>query len=143
MRRRHLITLSLLLPVAAAGCSGDDRLSEEEFVKQANAICEEGNQELESAADELVEDGEPSQEDLESLIDTAVDNVSAQLDEIEQLSPPEDMEGDVEDLIETARGELQDLQDAGADAFTSGANPFEESNAQARELGLDECGNES
>ncbi|MDQ3916526.1 MAG: hypothetical protein M3323_14545 [Actinomycetota bacterium] len=45
--------------------------------------------------------------------------------------------------IETARGELQDLEDAGADAITSGENPFEESNEKARELGLDECGNES
>ncbi len=143
MRRHHVISLSLLLVLAAAGCSGEDRLSEEEFVKQANAICAEGNEELESAADELVEDGEPTEEDLEGLIDTAIDNVSAQLDEIEDLSPPEDMEADVEDLLETARSELQDLQDAGADAFTSGGNPFEESNEKARDLGLDECGNES
>ncbi|HEV2755234.1 MAG TPA: hypothetical protein VG318_05595 [Actinomycetota bacterium] len=143
MRRHHVVSLSLLLLLAAAGCSGEDRLSEEEFVEQANAICAEGNEELESAADELVEGGDPSEEDLEGLIDTAIDNVSAQLNGIEDLSPPEDMEADVEDLLETARAELQDLEDAGAEAFTSGEPPFEESNQKARDLGLDECGDES
>lgn len=140
MRRRIVISLSLLLALVAAGCAGDDRLSKEEFVEQANAICEKGNDALEAAADELVQDGEPSEEDLEDLIDTAVENVGSQLDEIEELSPPEDMEEDVEDLIETAREELQDLEEAGSEAFTSGGNPFEESNEKARELGLEECG---
>lgn len=137
--RRHLVIPFCLLLLAGAACSGDDTLSEEEFLKQANAICAEGNSELEAAADEVIEGGDPSQEELEGLIDTAVDNVGAQLDEIEDLAAPEDLQGDVDDLIETARGELEKLEETGAEAFTSGEAPFAESNAKAEEIGLDDC----
>jgi hypothetical protein len=140
MRRYVAILLSLLVPLGVTGCGGDDALTEEEFVEQANAICAEGNDELEEAASELTEGGEqPSEEDLQELIDTAVANIEGQLDEIEELSPPEDMEADVEDLLETGRSELADLEEAGTDSLESGENPFTGSNAKAEELGLTDC----
>ncbi|MDQ3981092.1 MAG: hypothetical protein M3271_00250 [Actinomycetota bacterium] len=140
MRRYDAILLSLLIPLGLSACGGDDRLSEEEFVEKANAICAEGNEELDRVADELAGGGEqPSDEDLQEFVDTAVANIGGQLDEIEELSPPEDMEADVEDLLETGRSELADLEDAGVDALQSGENPFVESNAKAGDLGLTEC----
>lgn len=138
--RRTSFLLASLLTLGLVACGGEDRLSREEFVEQADAICKEGNEELDRLGDELVAEGEqPTEEDLEEFIDQAVANVRGQLDEIEELSPPEDMEADVEELVDTARGELDDLEEAGPDAFTTGENPFEEANAQAAELGLEEC----
>lgn len=144
MRRASAILLSLLFALGGVACSSgsdEDRLTEEEFVSQANAICTEGNAAIDEAVEEMVAEagGSPSDVESQELLDVILTNVRGQLDDIEALSPPEDLEGDVEDLISTAREEADALEDAGVDSIESGETPFEESNAKAEELGLEAC----
>lgn len=143
MRRASATLLSLLFALGGIGCSSgsdEDRLTEEEFVSQANAICTDGNAAIEEAIDEMVADGgSPSDEEAEELLDVILTNVRGQLDDIEELSPPEDLEGDVDDLLATARDEADALEDAGIAAIESGEPPFTESNEKAEALGLEAC----
>ena len=143
MRRASAILLSLLFALGGTACnsgSDENRLTEEQFVSQANAICTEGNAAIDEAVDEMVADGgSPSDEEAQELIDLILTNVRGQLDDIEELSPPEDLEADVDELISSARGEADALEEAGVAAIETGEPPFEESNAKAGELGLDAC----
>ena len=147
MNIRRIATISApLLLFVTVGCSDDeDRLSEEEFLEQGNAICAEGNDALDEAFEELEvgPDGQPSQEDVVALFeDVLIPNVTEQLDELDALSPPEELEADVDALVEdgeAALDEISELIEEDPEGFFEGEDPFEAVNAKAGELGLTEC----
>lgn len=143
MRRTSAILLSLSFALGGVACSSgsdEERLTEEEFVSQANAICTEGNAAIDEVVEEMVAGGgAPSDEEAQKLLEVILTNVRGQLDDIEELSPPEDLEDDVDDLISSARDEADALEEAGVAAIESGEPPFAESNAKAGELGLEAC----
>jgi hypothetical protein len=142
-------TIALLAAtVAMAGCGGgggDDRLTREEFVSQADAICEE----YEAKLDAL---GTPQNPDeLADFADRALPIAEDGRAELGELRPPEELEdtydawlaqGDrairiVEDLRDAAEdGDVSEIQRIAREAETADA----EANRLAEQLGFEQCG---
>jgi hypothetical protein len=134
----------------AAGCGGgsDGRLSEAEFREQANAICSEYDGRIEDL-------GEPgSLEEVPEFVNQAIPVIEDGLAELRELEPPEELEADYDRMLdetEKSVGVAERLRDAAAegsrqavqDALEEGNAADSESDRIARELGLEECADES
>ena len=145
--RRALASVSVLgLMLAAAGCGGGggERLTKAEFATQANAICNDFNEELEGL-------GEPkSLEELAELADKAIPIFEAGLGDLRDLNPPEEIEAAVDEWLDTGDEALERskrLRDAAKDGDeaevrrigqeVSEAEP--KSDALARAVGATTC----
>jgi hypothetical protein len=144
--------LTLLLSFAsgvilAAGCGGEDggdRLTREEFVSRAEAVCEEYDGRIEEL-------GEPESEDqLGEYTDELVRIVEDGVGELRQLRPPEDLEEEYdswmatnEEAVDAARELDQAVEDQDAERLAEiGAEveqKEEEADELARDLGLEGC----
>jgi hypothetical protein len=136
---RRLVVLVAVAGLVFVGCGGDDeeRLSSAEFKTQANEICTEGSKELEEAAKKFG-DEQPTDEELEQFLEEDFKpNINQQLDDLEELAPPEDVEEEFDEVIADARKILNGLD---ADDMTSEDDPFDEVNGRLNELGLNSCG---
>lgn len=140
MRRLAALTALAGIGLLGAGCGDDSEpLTEEAFVEQANEICAKGTEELDALAEELGDD--PSVKEIEEFFDAAVSSLREQMDDVDDLNPPASMRVAVREFLADARRALKDLKAMGAEAaFSEDAeDPFEELEAQATALGLDEC----
>ena len=133
----------------AAGCGGGggDRLSQEEFVAAADAICAEANEQLGDL---------PDPETFEDIVELADQAIPVQEDAIEQLRELQPPEGSQEafdraiDLLEQQAElgnqlrEAAEAEDAGQiTELISSLDPIDEEADQiATDLGLQECGND-
>jgi hypothetical protein len=150
-RALSTVVVGALLLVGAAACGGDDdgdALSQEEFVRQGNAICAEGNETLDAAIEEafgdLQEGEEPSADEIAEVFqESGIPSIQKQIDDLGDLEPPENMSDDVDQLLDDAQAALDDLEEQIEDdpnAFlNSDEDPFADVNQQAGELGLTEC----
>jgi plastocyanin len=127
----------------AAGCGDDaERLSQAEFLEQGNAVCAGGNERI----DEMFEATFESEQDFEDEAkqETAKaaleDDIQSQIDDIDDLEPPEDIEDAVDSLVDSAQAALDEIREMStADFFAEEEDPFEDVNRQAAEIGLTEC----
>jgi hypothetical protein len=134
---------SLLVGCGDDGGDSSDTLTETEFEEQANAICEEGNAEIDAGADETFSDvpsGEaPSEVEQTAFVeDVVVPGVQDQIDGIRALAAPEDIQDDVDAAMDDAEAVLDDLEEDPSLLFGED-DPFDEINPQLEELGLDAC----
>jgi hypothetical protein len=135
----------------AGGCGdgdGDGRLSAAELRERANAICREYDERIENL-------GEPgSLEEVPEFVNEAIPIIEEGLAELRELEPPEDLEADYDRMLdetEKSVGVAERLRDAAAegsqqavrDALEEGNAADSESDRIARELGLEECADES
>ena len=148
-RMRHLaaVVIGVAMVVALPACGGDDddALTATEFKKQANAICEQGSKEIEKAATDAFADlganqqPDPDSPEAKKFLDAFVDNIDGQLNDIDDLQPPKELEDDVDDLLDTAHDELDAVEEKGPDILLTQQDPFEDSNKKADDLGLTKC----
>jgi hypothetical protein len=137
--------LALVLAALASGCGGgDERLSEEEFRTQANAICEEYNEKLGAI-------GTPeSPEEIPQFVDEGIPVIEEGIAELRDLNPPEEFEEDYDAMLdetEKAIPAARDLSEAAAagdvqavqEAIAQGQRADEAADRIATELGLDSC----
>jgi hypothetical protein len=165
MKNRLLITFALLAALGAlavAGCGGDDdtssttgtsgasgasgtALTQDEWAQQADAICAAGDKEIDATGREIFGDQQPSQDEIDQFVtETLVPSIQGQLDAIRALTPPEDIADDVTTFLDDANAALDEIRDDPSLVTASGSDqPFSEVNAQAKELGLTECGSNS
>lgn len=141
MRTTMAALLGLIVAMTMAACDGGgERLTEEEFVTQANDACEEGNQAIADAADEISASGaQPTDDQLEDFVGMIVTAIQGQIDAIAALNPPEDLESDVDAMIAELQSSLDELEGQGAAALQSQENPFAQANEMAGDLGLTVC----
>jgi hypothetical protein len=135
---------SLLL----ASCGGDgDGLSREEFVAEADAICAE--------YDQRVQEIEQPQglDDVERYADEAQPVIEEGMTELRELEPPEELQDDWNAFISSSEESLDfldELREAGAAGDPERIQEIaqevsavnDEANGIARELGLEDCGDE-
>jgi hypothetical protein len=142
-RKAGALMVGALLLLGACG-GGEDRLTKAEFTSKANAICKKASTELDKAGNEAFGSKEPTTDQIATYIsDTLVPKVEQQLDDIDELKPPKDMEDDVDALLKTARADVAAVKkDVKADAekLIQGDDPFADANQKADALGLKECG---
>lgn len=145
--RTKLALLALAASVAlVAGCGGGggDRLSKEEYIAAADAICAEAN----SSIDAL---GEPTEETFDDYITKAEEISREQLDKLRALKPPADDEATlnraydlVEQQIALAVKASEALKNQDQAAIEKASAEIDTLNAEADKIandyGLKECG---
>jgi hypothetical protein len=150
--RARVVALAALAAVAlAAGCGGGgdggDRLTAEEFVEQADAICADANEQLDAL-------GEPETiEDFAGMAGEALAISEQSLESLRELNPPEELATQFDRALELLQQQNdlgQDLVAAAEDgdqaqieALLAEGEPLDEEADQiAADLGLTECGGE-
>jgi len=148
MKKFALVGAAAML-AALAGCGGDDggTLTDREYVRSLEDICTEVNEDindLEGPEDDTDYRG------WETVAEDARDIVSDGLDELNELSPPEDLQRDHDDYVASVERTLDatdDLQAAAedededdlAEAVETLQEENDERSAIAEDIGADEC----
>jgi uncharacterized cupredoxin-like copper-binding protein len=141
-------TVLALAGTALAGCGGGgDRLSASEFRTRANAVCTEGNDDLDALVEDLPD--EPEAEDVQQLVEDIVPIADRMIEDLRELEPPEDLEARYDEALESAEAardrldEASESPEASMELFESESDPFEESNQKFDEVGLSACAGEN
>lgn len=163
MRRLWLLVPLAALLALAAGCGGDGgggRLTKEELITQADAICREYDAKIEAEARNLPQvdptAANTSDEDLRKFgegIPKIVGIARDQVSELRDLSPPEDFEAGYEETMDELDEAIDELDEAGEamrDLDRDGVKSHlaaseaksDEADERAREYGFKECGSE-
>ena len=149
MRRLSLVVV-LVVAILLAACGSDERLSEEEFLAQANEICRVGTEELiETFESFFPADAEPTEEEFQqifdengqTIFDDFVTNTRGQIDDIRDLNGPSDLEGQLDPVLDEASDILDNEVSAGGpeELFFSEGDPFAAINPRLEALGLTAC----
>ena len=143
---RYRATAITALTLFVAACGDDDRLSTAEFVKQGNAICKAGEDKIEAAAAKAFpnENEQPDPVVFKTLAnETLIPSVKEQLDGVDALKAPKDLQDAVDRMVADGRAALDKMKadiNNDIDAFLENeADPFAEVNKQAGEIGLTVC----
>jgi hypothetical protein len=138
----RLIVFAVL--VLLAGCGSDDRLSSEDFVSEAEALCEEFDQRVNEV------DEPQDADDVERYVNEVRPVVEEGLNDLRALQPPEEFEEQWDELMaanDAGLEALDDLAQAGAsgdearvqEIIEDASRRDEESDRIAQELGLQKC----
>jgi hypothetical protein len=148
MRRpARIVTVLALLPLLVA-CSGGDALSKQEFIRQADAICNEFDDKLADARPPTTIEG------IKDFAQQTQDLMSDALSQLRELEPPGDDRETVDAMLsnlERVTSLLPELADAAQQQdlqriqelngeFTTQVNEF---NDRAESYGLEVCGSTS
>lgn len=145
-----------VLVMLVAGCGGGDETTDEtvtltkaEFVKQGDAICKEGNEEIEAGFEEFAEENdipqnkEPSKEQGVEIVETVIlPNIQQQGEEIRELGAPEGDEEQVDELLDSLEDAVAQGEDNPEFLFEDDTDPFGEVNQLAADFGFKVCGEE-
>ena len=144
-----LAVVGMSLALAACGSSSDESttaLTKAEFLKQGNAICRKGNEEVGKAAEKRFprSGGKPSQKELEQFAgQTVVPNIESQVQQISELPAPEGDEEQVEAIVEEAEASVEKAaEDPSVMITEKGENPFAKTDELATAYGLTACASE-
>jgi hypothetical protein len=137
-----LLGLAAVAALVVAGCGGGDddststsSLAKPAWIAKADAICQQGNQEIEQAANEQF--GQPSDEQVQQFTsETVVPSVQRQIDQIRDLGAPSGDEDQVNEILDTVQADI----DKAKSATTLPDDPFADGNALATKYGLKVCG---
>lgn len=137
--------LSLCLAFSACGSSSDATaaISKAEFLKQGNAICKNGNEQIEKAAEQQFpkDDSKPSQaERIKFATQTVIPTVQHQIDAVKALGAPEGDEAMVETIIAEAQNALNEAKKDPSVLTSNGPGPFASADKFANSYGLTACG---
>jgi len=150
-----LVAGVLATGLIAAGCGDDDddessdtgtdavALTQQEWAMQADAICSQGNQELDQVAQQEFggSNQPPSQAQQQKFAEeTVIPSIEQQINDVRALGTPEGDSGEVEEFLDQAQTDLdkakqdpKQLTDAGNE------NPFAETTKLGDALGLKVC----
>jgi len=138
--KRTLLGLGGLVLVLSACGGGSSALSKDEFLKQGNAICDAGNKTIETAFPDQTSQPDPAA--IKKFLDeTLIPNITKQVDQLDGLKPPKELESTVDKLLSDARAALTKMkQQAATDPQAAlEDDPFVDVNKQADAIGLSTC----
>ena len=135
------IVPAVVLLVAACG-GGEETLTKEEYLKQADVICDEGNKELEEASKDAfsdVKEGEsPTKEQIEDYArKTVLPMVRGQVGELRDLPPPEGGKAEVEEIYDAIESALDKVEKD--PSLLGSGNLFAEADALSKKYGYEVC----
>lgn len=136
-------TLAVVLSLGLAACGGsesDDSLSNADLIAQADAICEDYNNQLVAAFNETELNNQSSKQEVSAFAsDTLVPLYENQVAELRTLEPNEDDAEAYNDIVDTLDSEVQAVAEDPVAAINND-NPFAGATAKANEFGLEVCG---
>lgn len=151
---RKLLPLSIgAVALFLASCGGSDAepLSKSEYLKQGNAICKAAGERVNKAF-EAVGEIDPADlgEDAGKIADFFEETAaifSGMIDDLDDLEPPSDDKGDVDEMLKTGRDGVDELrgaaekieEDGDLEALDDMGENLDEFDEKADEYGLDEC----
>lgn len=134
-----------LLALLAGGCGGgddEDAPTKAEFIEQADAICQESNQERILASEQLFkeQDGLPSDPEEKAFIaETWAPIVRGQHESLSELTPPAGEEEEAEALWAAFEKALNTIESEPVGAIAKGLKIFMPFEQMAIKYGFDEC----
>lgn len=142
-----------MLAALVAGCGGGgdstSSLTKAEFVKQGNAICAKGNEEIEEGFEKFVKENNinpkkrPTKaQQTEATEEVLLPTVRKQIDGIRALGLPSEGEEEADAVLKAAEKGLEEAEEDPSSAATENGKQFAEANKLAREFGLTKCGEE-
>lgn len=146
-----MLALIIAAGLVAAGCGGDDddgdpgaSITKEEWIAQANEICQEGDEEMERAAQEAFADaqdgGRPdAQAEQRFLEEVVAPGIEMQVADIAALPRPEGDEDQIEGIIAAAEEGAATVK-ANPSALEEEPDPFKEATQLIVEYGVTDCG---
>jgi hypothetical protein len=143
--------LAVTLFVAGCGSSGGTTstasISKVEFLKQGNAICAKGNEQIEAQFEEFTKENNLSKTEAppkavreEAAEDILIPAINQQVEEIKALGIPAGDEGEVEEIFATVEEAVEEGEGDPAALFGNEPGKFKEANKLSREYGLTVCG---
>lgn len=163
MSKRLIVLLAgvLALAIAAAGCGSTDdstdtdtasaevTITKEQLIAQGDAICKQGNEEIEEGFESYAEENdipknqEPNDEQGVEIVEMVlVPNLKTQAELIRGLGAPEGDEEQVEELLDSLDEAIETAEDDPEALFNEDTDPFGDVNQQAQDYGFSECGEE-
>jgi hypothetical protein len=163
LSKRLIVLLAgvLALAIAAAGCGSSDdstetdtasaevTITKEQLIAQGDAICKQGNEEIEEGFESYAEENdipenqEPSDEQGVEIVETVlVPNLTTQSELIRGLGIPEGDEEQVEELLDSLDGAIETAEEDPEALFNEDTDPFGDVNQLAQDYGFSECGEE-
>jgi hypothetical protein len=146
MKLYATLAVASLLAVGAlaAGCGGSDdndsstsNLSKAEWIAKADAICQQGNQEIDNAANQQFGHQKPTAAEVQQFAtETALPNTQSQVDKIKALGAPSGDEDQVNKILDTVQADIDKAKAAGDIEEST----FADGNALAKQYGLKVCG---
>jgi ABC-type lipoprotein release transport system permease subunit len=143
VRATLALTAVLALAVIGAGCgssdddSGTSSLTKTEWIAKADAICQQGNQEIEQAAQQQFGNQKPTAADVQQFATgTALPNTQTQINKIRALGAPSGDEDQVNKILDTVQADIDKAKSAGDIEEST----FADGNALAKQYGLKVCG---
>jgi hypothetical protein len=144
MLRVAVALLAGALALAASACGGEETLSKEEFQEQGNAICAKYDKQIEDISTPT------SVEEVPAYVNKALPIVERQIEDMKELSPPEEDQETFDAMIEEAEktvqagrelGEAAEAKDDAAieQALNEGNTASDRADEHATELGLTDC----
>ena len=139
----------VLLVGACSSSGGGSALSKDDFLKQGNAVCDAGNKEIDAASQKAFGSSseQPDPAAIKAFLkDTLIPSVTRQVDAIDKLKPPKDLEAAVDKLVKDAKAALDNLKkqaDSDPASVFAGDDPFSDVNKEANTIGLTSCGADS
>lgn len=138
-----------------AGCGGSDdeggeeTLTKAEFIKQGDAICRQGNEEIEEGFDSFAKENgiaknqEPNKEQSREIVVTVIiPGVKQQGEEIRALGAPAGDEDQVAAILDSLDEGIEEAEADPESLFEEKTDPFGEANQRAKAYGLKVCGQE-
>lgn len=138
--RRATVAVVAAIAVGFAGCGGDDSPSNEEFLAQANTICERHHAKISAEASKVLAGGNlPSPQEFGRLArGTIIPEYSAQIEELRAIEPSEEKEEQFRAWLDDST-ELKNRLEQNP-AMIQNPQALEPVNAEADRIGLaDEC----
>lgn len=156
MSKRFIALLAALAALAliVAGCGGGSdstestsSLTKAEFVKQGNAICAKGSEEINEGFEEFVKErglsktkAPPKAVQEEAVETVLIPRIRKEIESIRALGPPDE---EAEAVLDAAEGALEKGEEEPIQFLKEeNTGPFAKANKLSREYGLTKCGEE-
>jgi hypothetical protein len=138
------VAAALAIGVIATGCgSSDDNgdstssLSKTEWIAKADAICHQGDQQIEQQARQTFGNQRPTAAQVQQFAtETALPNTQSEIDKIRALGAPSGEEDQVNKILDTVQADIDEAKSQGD--FSNAT--FADANTLAKQYGLKVCG---
>jgi hypothetical protein len=147
----------MAIAIVAAGCGSSSdsstdtvvALTKVEFIKQGDAICKKGSEQIEAEANAFAKENnidinKPTKAEQEEVISGVLGPaLQNQADEISALGAPDGEEEKTVAIVEALESGAEELEDNPASLLEqSGTGPLDKANGLANKFGFKQCGQE-